>query len=103
MVDADFNKTQSIYERNLNALRENAPDLAQKLAHFSPSPYFHLLHSDASDPTLELEIPKETKSILFHSRHDPKKEAIRQIESQASDFPCFYFFAGLGLGYTLEA
>ncbi|MBN2328778.1 MAG: motility associated factor glycosyltransferase family protein [Candidatus Omnitrophica bacterium] len=99
----DFNKTQSIYEANLNALRESAPDLVKKLSHFSPSPLFHLIHSDSSDPTLELEIGKGAKSILFHSRRDPKKEALRQIELQASDLPCFYFFAGLGLGYTLEA
>lgn len=96
------NKHKSFFETNLNALRNNDPGLADRLANHFPSSRLHWIDSATNEPTLELD-SLEGASLLFHSRHDPMREALRQIESLSPDSPSVYLFAGLGLGYSLEA
>ncbi|MFB3787271.1 MAG: motility associated factor glycosyltransferase family protein [bacterium] len=40
--------------------------------------------------------------MLYHSRHDPRREAQRQIEALQLDSPSVFVFLGIGLGYTIE-
>ncbi len=93
----------SIFETNLNALRPGYPNLVEQLVHHTPSPNYRWIETDTTNPTLELELLNGVRPILYHSRHDPVREAERQIESLELDSPSVFLFAGLGLGYSLEA
>ncbi len=97
-----FQSSDALFKINLKALEKTHPSLSGQLIHHVPSADFRWIDTQTPDPSLELISTKEQDSILFHSRHDPKQEALRQIKPLALDSPVVYIFAGIGLGYSLE-
>lgn len=91
---------EKLFQKNLAVLRESDPDLAARIASTLPSPIIHWFHSDTLAPTLELTCSE--KIVLYHSRHDPRREAQRQVEALQIDSPAVFIFLGTGLGYTIE-
>lgn len=89
-----------LYQKNLTVLQKTNPELARRISAEPPSPIIHWFHSDTLAPTMELTHPE--KIVLYHSRHDPRREAQRQIEALALDSPSVFIFLGTGLGYTVE-
>jgi len=97
-----FQSSNALFTINLHVLETTHPVLTSRLINHIPSAGFRWIDTKTSDPSLELLSTQKQDSILFHSRHDPKQEAQRQIKQLTPNSPVVYIFAGIGLGYSLE-
>jgi len=86
---------QSIFERNLEALRENNPGLARELRGVT-SGGVELVEARNSEYTFKY------RGIYFHSRYDPVKEALVQFEGITETEADWVVLFGLGCGYLFK-
>lgn len=91
---------QEFFQKNLSIIQQSDPDLAARLAKIVPSLSYQWLDTESGVPTLE--ISRGKTPIILHSRHDPLREAKREIRSLSIDSPSLFVFLGVGLGYSLE-
>lgn len=82
----------AILDQNIGVLREKYPALAST---YEPPKDSKILKTDIGYPSLRF------KGILFHSLHDPVKEARRIIEGLDLSSIDVVIMFGLGLGYHL--
>ncbi len=95
---ATVQKSDKIFQDNLNLLREQNPGLAQYLEQLPEAPEFQTEPSREGPPTLYY-ISGEGKRTSLHSRYNPVEEASRFIR----DFPFGtspnFLVLGFGLGF----
>ncbi|MFH1742918.1 MAG: 6-hydroxymethylpterin diphosphokinase MptE-like protein, partial [bacterium] len=94
--------SSQIFQTNLEVLRQGFPALAERLMN-DQSPCRVVVQGTPSGlPTLEVLNPSG-EAVLYHSRHDPRREALRWADSpQIRDSSRLVLF-GLGLGYHAMA
>ncbi|HPO07520.1 MAG TPA: DUF115 domain-containing protein [bacterium] len=91
-------KNAQLYQGNLAALRARFPALAGRIE-AQPEPCGCIVIGTPSGfPALIVPIPGG-EQVLYHSRHDPKREAIRWAESPGIRDSSRMILFGLGLGY----
>ncbi|MDX9754506.1 MAG: DUF115 domain-containing protein [bacterium] len=89
------------YQQNFAILQKTHPDLAARLHSLVPTSCYAWVETPAGCPTLEINCGKSP--VFLHSRHDPLREAQREIQTLTINSPSVFVFLGIGLGYTLEA
>ncbi len=89
-----------MFEKNLSALRETHPRLAQKLQEMELSPNVSLFMGPHNDINIAY------NGIALHDIDDPMGEALKIFEEQVPEegrsYDCNLFMFGIGLGYLLR-
>lgn len=98
MISPD--QAEQFYLRNIHCLRQTHPELVSRLDNLQPASCYQWVETQTEHPTLEIQVSQNP--ILLHSRHDPMREAKREIRALSIDTPSSFIFLGLGLGYSLE-
>lgn len=91
---------REFFLKNLSIIKLTDPELATRLDKLCPSLCYEWLNSEIGAPTLQITGGKTP--IILHSKHDPLREAKREIHSLAIDSPSLFVCLGVGLGYSLE-
>jgi hypothetical protein len=86
---------------NLAALWATEPKLAQAVEGALEAPPLELAPSKSGLPTVSVKT-EDGRTVFLHSRHEPRAEAQRLIESIAVEQKTAFYLLGLGLGYHLE-
>ena len=86
---------------NLAALWATEPKLAEAVESALEAPPHALEASKSGLPTVCVKT-EDGRSVYLHSRHQPRGEAQRLIESIAIEQKTAFYVLGLGLGYHLE-
>jgi hypothetical protein len=94
--------SEQLYQKNLKVLRERFPSLARILQSEKTGEFCCVsIPSRTGEPTLQVE--RDGKRLLLHSRNDPKAEARRFAESSTDGTEQFFVLIGFGAGYVVEA
>lgn len=94
-------KSNTIYEKNLAALKQRSPLLGRKIEQNLQDEYtFRVLVTNSGVPTLE--VSNKDKCLLLHSRRDPMEEAKRFVSSHTDGTEQIVAVVGFGLGYHIE-
>ncbi len=93
---------KSFFQTNLQALRQRHPTLAARFEN-EPSPDSVTVQTTPSG-TPTLEVPAASgRTVLYHSRNDPRKEAERWANAPENRESSRIVLFGLGLGYQALA
>jgi hypothetical protein len=86
---------------NLAALWSANPELAAAVESLDEDPSYRIEESKTGDPTLSV-LSTAGRRLYLHSRHRPREEAERLIQSADLENGLVFYLFGLGLGYHLE-
>jgi hypothetical protein len=86
---------------NLAALWGADPELAAAIEALEGEPSYLVEDSKSGDPTVSIQ-SDDGRRLYLHSRHQPREEAERLIQSIDFSSCLFFHIFGLGLGYQLE-
>ncbi len=89
-----------IFRNNLAVLKKRYPNLAYKIEKTIVPPELKLVKTNSRWPTIALEICG--RYFFFHSKDNPKKEAISQAEKFVLNEVANIIALGFGLGYHIE-
>lgn len=92
----------STYAKNMKLLRARMGVLARAIEVLDPSPYTYLIEPSKKG-SMTLAIKSGEKTVQIHSKYDPVKEAIQQVQGHKFVNPRLILVLGLGLGYHLRA
>jgi len=93
-------KNKHYFAKNLLVLQQSQPDLSFRISKLKPSSCYQWLETKTGSYSVEISSGKTP--LLLHSRHDPIKEAKREIRSLSVDTPSVFVFLGIGLGHSLD-
>ncbi|MGI6455448.1 MAG: motility associated factor glycosyltransferase family protein [bacterium] len=92
----------NIFKNNIQSLQRHRPMLAERILSLQPdSARYQFLQTQTSLPSLAL-LDASGKTILWHSRYDPLKEAGRELSTLDHSQIYVPVLLGIGLGYTLR-
>jgi len=92
----------NLYSVNMRFLRKAHAILAKAIEMAEPSPFTYLA-ADAKSGAATLAVEVAGKSHQLHSKYDPEKEAVQQINGMKFPNPRLVIIFGLGLGYHIRA
>jgi len=87
----------SVFEGNLNLIKERYPELADKLENIEAEGAIELARS--GQPTLKVQ--REGQTFYLHSTYDPLREAARWAQDIYAEPDDTLVVCGIGLGYHL--
>lgn len=90
-----------LFLRNMAALWQADPPLAQQIDDLSDSILSDLQPTKAGPPTLSVQLPAG-RTVWVHSKYDPTKQA-EQMAQAIDEKKVTIVLTGLGLGYPVEA
>ena len=93
---------QQLLQANLKTLRDRFPALAERLAKKQAPCDVTVQGTPSGLPTLEVLNPSGER-VLYHSRHDPRREALRWADAPQNRDASHIVLFGLGLGYHAMA
>lgn len=85
---------------NLASLWAHDPPFAERLEKLTVDHRYQVEAAASGEPTLS--ILQDARRLFIHSKHRPRDEALRLINSLDIDGKVFFYLFGLGLGYTLQ-
>ncbi len=94
--------TQRPYARNMKVLRQRHPLLARALESGAPSDVSYVTEQ-ARNGAPTLAVRRADKTFQVHSRYDPAREALQQVQAKRFRNPRLMMVLGLGLGYQVRA
>jgi len=93
-------KNKTIFKKNLAALSERHPLLAEKVEQAAANGPYRLIKSGTNH--YNLLVDGDSGRMLFYDPDDPFKSAQKYLEGLKVKFAPFVIFMGLGLGYHLH-
>ncbi|RCK79785.1 MAG: Motility accessory factor [Candidatus Ozemobacter sibiricus] len=94
--------TSRPYARNMKVLRQRHPALARMLDRAAPVDLTYVVEP-AKNGAPTLTVRRSDKAYQVHSRYDPAKEALQQVQARRFRNARLIMVLGLGLGYHLRA
>jgi hypothetical protein len=92
---------EAVYARNMLILKRRWPEAARRIEEAPPLPEGAQVLGKGGDPTISV-VGEDGRSLLLHSRYDPRSEAKEQLSSQELAPGETVVLLGVGLGYWLE-
>ncbi len=92
----------NIYARNMKVLRRRMPVLVKALEMNSASDCEYIVEP-AKDGSMTLAMKKDDRVYQIHSKYNPQREALQQVQSSKLENPKLLVILGLGLGYHIRA
>ncbi len=92
----------NIYAKNMKVLRRRMPVLARALDEV-PGTGCEYIVEEAKDGSMTLAIKQDDKIYQVHSKYNPQREAVQQVENSKFVNPKLLVILGLGLGYHVRA
>ncbi len=86
--------------KNIRVLQKRNKLFAMELENSELPENYSLIETKSGDATISVNIDEE-KTVLFHSKYNPEKEALRAFEG-IKDTPQLIIIGGIGLGYYVE-
>jgi len=93
-------KREMVFEKNLAALCEKKPGLAEKIRAATGNGHYSLIGSGTDYPNLMIE--DQSGQVVFYDPDDPCESARKYLEGLKLKYAPFVVFMGLGLGYHLD-
>ena len=92
----------NVYAKNMNLLRKRMPILAKALEASSGSDCEYIVEQ-AKNTSMTLAIKNNGRLYQVHSKYNPQREAVGQIENTKLVNPKLLLVFGLGFGYHVRA
>ncbi|MDD3146102.1 MAG: DUF115 domain-containing protein [Candidatus Riflebacteria bacterium] len=92
----------NIYARNMKVLRRRMPVLVKALEMSRASDCEYIVET-AKDGSMTLAIKNEDRVYQIHSKYNPQREAVQQVQGSKFVNPKLLVILGLGLGYHVRA
>ncbi len=92
----------NIYARNMKVLRRRMPVLVKALE-MNPASDCEYIVEPAKDGSMTLAMKKDDRVYQIHSKYNPQREALQQVQSSKLVNPKLLVILGLGLGYHIRA
>lgn len=92
----------SVYAKNMKILRKRMGILVQALEMSSGSDCEFIVET-AKNSSKTLAIKKDEKVFQIHSKYNPQREAVQQVENMGFKNPKMLVILGMGLGYHVRA